>query len=163
MKMYNLENLSPSPEQIRSIKAAEAAKLDKRNPQSRKSRPIPFLKFRLPLWHKLVEQNAGRSVWAMVGALCEAWFKGGRPSKHPNPFPLSSVDTEKWGMVGYQRCRALQFLIQTHLVVVNRSDPQNPLITLTWEPLYPPIPLHQCNDPIARVQRSIAPVQRSPS
>ena len=104
----------------------------------RKEPEIDFLAVNLALWHKLVDNNAGRSEWAMVGALCEAWFRAGVPRKHLNPFPLSAANTEKWSLTRKQRSRALQFLNQAHLISIDRTDPKNPRITLNWVDLFQP-------------------------
>ena len=73
----------------------------------------------------------------MVCALQEAWFTTGIYSQHPNPFPLSAVDAQKWGLNRWQKTRALQFLTQTRLIHLDRSDPLQPTVTLAWVDRYP--------------------------
>jgi hypothetical protein len=107
-----------------------------RKGSTRKAPEIDFLTVRLSLWHKLINIRAGCSEWAMVGALCEAWFRGGVPGKHPNPFPLSAVDTKNWELTRSQKSRALQFLNRTQLITIDPADPENPLVTQNWVELF---------------------------
>jgi hypothetical protein len=86
----------------------------------------------------LAKIKANWPVWALVRALYEAWFRTGRHPNHLNPFPLAACDTKKWGLSRLQKHRALEVLIKTGWILVDRSDPKTPLVTLTWLPLYKP-------------------------
>jgi hypothetical protein len=121
------------------VKAHLARKDGNKKPRPKKESKVGFLKFDVPFLHKLIDDKAGRAVWAMVCALQEAWFTTGIYSQHLNPFPLSAVEMERWGLkYRIQKHRALEFLIRTRLINVDRRDPKNPLVTLAWVPLYQP-------------------------
>ena len=109
---------------------------------SAKSRPgkaakVDFLTFDLTLLHKLRAARANSAVYAMVCALSETWFTTGFHRQHPNPLPLSRVNSANWQLTRKQKSRALRFLTQINLIAVDRRDPRNPLLTLNWAPLYP--------------------------
>ena len=125
-------------EQVQAAYAARTAKDGKKKPHPEKESKAGFLKLSIPLWRKLVDDKAGRNVWAMVGALYEAWFTTGLHLQHPNPFPLARVDVKRWGLDRRQKHFALKFLAQIRLVDIDRSNPENPMVTLAWAPLYHP-------------------------
>jgi hypothetical protein len=121
------------------VKAHLARKEGKKKLWPKRDSKIGFLKFDVPFLHKLIDDKAGRAVWAMVCALQEAWFTTGIYSRHPNPFPLSVVDMERWGFKHRtKKRRALEFLIRTRLINLDRRDPRKPLVTLAWVPIYEP-------------------------
>jgi hypothetical protein len=99
---------------------------------------LNFYKIPAQLDLDLAKTQANWPVWAMVRALYEAWFRTGSHPNHPNPFPLTACDTKKWGLSRLQKHRALEFLIKTSWIIVDRCDPKNPLVTLIWLPLYKP-------------------------
>jgi hypothetical protein len=106
-------------------------------PQNRrKSRALNFYKIPAELDLDLAKTKANWTAWAMVRALYEAWFRIGSHPNHPNPFSLAACDTKKWGLSRMQKHRALELLLKTSWVLVDRSDPNNPLVTLTWLPIY---------------------------
>jgi hypothetical protein len=136
--VIDLENFWVSEEQIRTTEAARAAKDSKGKPQPRKESKVGFLKLSLAFLHKLKQENANGDVYATVWALSVAWFTTGIHTQHPNPFPLSTVDTRSWGLDRRRKHEALKFLIRVRLIDVDRRDPKNPLVTIAWEPQYPP-------------------------
>ena len=48
-------------------------------------------------------------------------------------FPFLTVTPNR-----YRKFKALQFLVRARLVSVDRSDPENPLVTIAWESRYLP-------------------------
>jgi hypothetical protein len=96
---------------------------------------LKFYKLPAQLDRDLINAKTNWAVWAMVRALYEAWFAGGYPN-HPNPFPLRLCDTKKWGLSRMQKHRSLEFLVKTGWILVDKSDPKNPSVTLTWQPRY---------------------------
>jgi len=89
----------------------------------------------------------------MVCALTETWFNIGFHEHHPNPFPLRFCEATKWGLTRKQKSRALQFLIRIQLIEVDRSGPQNPSVTLTWEPRYPATSVTPASHPVTPASR----------
>jgi hypothetical protein len=127
-----------SEEQIRATEAARVLKDGKNKPRPRKQRRASFLKVSVALAHKLRDDGANGEAWAMVMALTETWFTTGIYSQHPNPFSLSALDSQRWAFTRRQKSRALQFLTRIRLISVDRQDPENPLVTIAWEPRYQP-------------------------
>jgi hypothetical protein len=118
--------------------AGDGSKPGAQGQKQRKSRYLTFYNIPAQLDLDLAKTKAPWPTWAMVRALYEAWFRTGFHPKHPNPFPLAACDTEKWGLSRMQKSRALEFLVKTGWILVDRSDPKNPLVTLIWLPLYKP-------------------------
>ena len=102
-----------------------------------KQRKIEFLKLDIIPLRKLAHTNARRIAWAMFYALSEAWFTTGICTRHLNPFPLSVVDTKRWGLNRSQKFLALRFLVKNQFIEIDRSDPKTPLVTLLWVPREP--------------------------
>ena len=98
---------------------------------------VEFLQYDLAFCHKLADERAYGAVRVLVDALTETWFNTGRHRRHLNPFPLNLCDTEKWGLTRFQKFRALKFLARVKLIAVDRRDPQEPWIILTWVDRYP--------------------------
>ena len=138
-----------SPENLAQIRAkqqnrptpqsqAEANENDGQKPPERKGKPpkkrsIDFLQLDIALLRKLGEVNAPCNVWLMVSALSEAWFATGVCNRHLNPFPLSIVDAQRWGLDRRRKHEALKFLARACLIEVDRSAPKNPSVTLCWK------------------------------
>jgi hypothetical protein len=99
--------------------------------RQKRQKPIQFYKVPAQLGLKLAQAKAGWALWAMVLAISEAWYRNGHHQSHPNTFPLVDVDTEKWGINRSQKHRSTKFLIKIDWIIVDRSDPKNPLITMT--------------------------------
>lgn len=127
MNSYDPEELALSQEQLVELMAR---KRDSRQPS--RSRKAGFLQFSTVFLLRLRLEKAPCIVWAMVWALSEAWFTAGLHGQHPNPFPLARVDTQKWRLDRWQKRRALQFLVKRRLVELDRTDPQNPKVSLAW-------------------------------
>lgn len=120
------------------VQAHLARKKDgKRRSRSKRGSKVDFLKVSIALAQKLHGEGASGNAWAMVMALTEAWYTTGFYSQHLNPFPLSVVDSRRWGFTRKQKSRTLQFLTRIHLIHVDRQDPDNPQVTIAWEPRYP--------------------------
>lgn len=99
---------------------------------------LKFYKVPAQLDLDLAKAKANWTVWAMVRALYETWFRAGTYQQHPNPFPLAECDTRAWELTRLQKHRALEFLIKTGWIIMDRRDPKNPLVALAWLPLYRP-------------------------
>jgi hypothetical protein len=67
----------------------------------------------------------------MARVISEAWYRNGHHQSHANSFPLALCYTEKWGLSRSQKHRSLRFLIKLGWILVDRSDPKNPTITMT--------------------------------
>src|SRR5215469_1826205 len=133
--MIDPQDLWISEEQLQAHLARE--KDGTRKPRPKKEFKVGFLKISIGLAHKLHDEDAKGDTWAMVMALTEAWYTTGFYSQHLNPFPLSVVDFKRWGFTRKQKSRALQFLTQIRLIWIDRQDPDNPEVTIAWEPSHP--------------------------
>lgn len=134
--MIDPEDLHLSEQQLKEFMVRKTD--GRRKPRARKESKVGFLKVPIALAHKLHDDKANGDAWAMVMALTEAWFTTGIYSQHPNPFSLSVLDSKQWGFTRKQKSRTLQFLSRIRLIVVGRQNPENPLVTIAWEPRYPP-------------------------
>jgi hypothetical protein len=113
-----------------NAKKAVSEKVRRKRPTTRFFRMTPGF------CRKLCEEKAPWTVWALVYALCDAWYVNGWHEKRPNPFPLNKVDIRKWGLTRSQKSRALKFLVQVRLIRLDQSNPKSPMVTIAWEPLY---------------------------
>jgi hypothetical protein len=143
---FSLENLARvrAKQQTRSSVHTDEEGIQKngqkppaKKPESRKGPEIEFLKLDLIPLRKLAHTNARGIAWAMFCALSEAWFTTGIGTRHLNPFPLSAVETKKWGLNRSQKFLALRFLTKNRFIEIDRSDPKTPLATLLWVPREP--------------------------
>jgi hypothetical protein len=125
-----------TPAEEASIKNNGKKPRDKQRKSPKKS-GIEFLKLDPITLRKLAHTHARWIAWTTFFALSEAWFTSGICTGHLNPFPLSTVDTKKWGLNRMQKFRALRFLMKNHFIAIDRSDPKNPSVTLLWLPLQP--------------------------
>jgi len=130
------KELGLSSEQLAELMARQRD--GSKGPRSHKPPKVGFLQFSIPFLLRLRLEKAPCIVWTMVWALSEAWFITGLGSEHLNPFPLAAIDTEKWKLPRNRKSQALRFLERTRLIKVDRSEPRNPKVTLSWVQLNPP-------------------------
>jgi hypothetical protein len=127
-------------------------------PRRKKESRARFAKIPMWVWHKLADARASGAATIMTIALWETWFNTGFHEHHPNPFPLRLCDVTKWRLTRMQKSRALKFLVKIQQIEIDRTDSENPLVTLLWEPRYP---AEGCNTSVTPRNTSVTPCNTS--
>ena len=135
--MSNFDDLSLTEEQLRAglARQKDAHEKQKGKPRPRARKPLAFFRFSPSTMRKLIEivGRGNSKILAAICALSEAWYRTGYHGEHDNPFPLSTVDAQSWGLRRQDLHRVLKILGHAGLIEVNRSNVKSPSVLINWE------------------------------